>query len=109
MVATPAAIKNEPGADALEMTALMEELAAAGDWQRVRAIAAKLCDIMPHIPQGERRQVLQSARRSTDKVQSLARFASREVTDKLSAIRRGRDATRAYASFGGVASPGPQP
>lgn len=101
MVATPETIPNDPSTIVLDMLEQMEQFADAGDWQRVQVIAAKLCDLMPRISPSERRQALLSANRSTEKVQSQAQFARREVSEKLTALRRGQSASKAYESTTG--------
>ncbi len=39
-----------------------------------------------------------ATRRSLEQVQSLARFAHHDAAEKLTAIRRGKDVTKAYAA-----------
>lgn len=80
-----------------EMALSMESFAAAGNWDRVTEIAAALRHAVMHVPESLRRDSLLLAQRCLKHVQSMAQDSRGEVTDKLSALRRGRDATRAYA------------
>ena len=53
---------------------------------------------MRQVPEYERRSLLLAVRHSTEKVRAAAEKARDRVTDKLSALRRGRDAAEAYKS-----------
>ncbi len=91
---------------ALDMAAQMEELSENGEWVRVQAIAARMCDVLLQVPEGERRQLVTAVRRSTDKVNAQASYAKREVVEKLTAIRNGQTATKAYKNADLAGSPG---
>jgi len=97
MVASRATMEAKPAATALELVRRMEDLASKEDWTHVEDIAGRLRHILLQIPQSERREVLLRIRRSVETVQGLALHARQDVTGQLSAIRRGRDANRAYA------------
>jgi uncharacterized protein (DUF2461 family) len=95
-----AAPRIETKADAAgvvhEMALSMESFAAAGNWERVTEIAVALRHAVMRVPESLRRDSMLVAQRCLKHVQSMAQDAKGEVTDKLSALRRGRDATRAY-------------
>ena len=95
MAASQAAIQRT--LTAAEMTATMEAHAASGDWERVEEILVKLRAAVLEVPERERRDTVLAIRRSVEKVQGLAQSARNDVTGKLSQIRRGRDATKAYS------------
>ena len=98
MVASQQAIQAGPSGITAEMTESMEAHAAAGDWERVEEIAIKLRVAVMQVPEQDRRSAILAAARSLEKVQALARETRDAVTGKLSAIRRGQDATRAYSA-----------
>lgn len=79
-----------------EMTTAMEACAAAGEWERATEIAAGLRQAVMRVPGAQRREALLAAQRCLRQVHGLAHAAKGEVSDQLSALRRGRDATRAY-------------
>lgn len=98
MAASHEVMERSAADTASEMIAAMEAHAARGEWQRVEDIAAKLRSAVTQIPENKRRETLLTARRSIEGVTALAQNARNEVTEKLSAIRRGKDATRAYSA-----------
>lgn len=102
MVASQEALQQEPRIIAAEMIQSMEASARYGDWERVEEIAAQLRAAVMQVPEHERRETLLAVSRSLERVQSLARDARADVTQKLSAIRRGKDATAAYGSATGT-------
>ncbi|MGB5344789.1 MAG: hypothetical protein WBN23_01360 [Woeseia sp.] len=95
-----AAIKIAPPAEATrvvhEMTISMESFAAAGNWERTAEIAASLRQAVMQVPEALRRDTLLTAQRCLKQVHGMAHAAKSEVSDQLSALHRGRDATRAY-------------
>ena len=101
MAASQAAMQQRPGEVASEMSASMEAHASSGDWERVEEIAVKLRSVIMQVPERERRAAILAARRSVEKVQALAQQDRADVTGKLAAIRRGKDATAAYGSATG--------
>lgn len=98
MAASHEVMERSAADTASEMIAAMEAHAARGEWQSVEDIAAKLRNAVTQIPENKRRETLLAARRSIESVTTLAQNARNEVTEKLSAIRRGKDATRAYSA-----------
>ncbi|MDH3532688.1 MAG: hypothetical protein OEO82_07140 [Gammaproteobacteria bacterium] len=98
MPASHEVMKRSAADIAMEMTASMEAYAASGEWQRVEEIAAKLRNTVTQVAEDQRRETLLAVRRSIESVQTLASNARHDVTEKLSAIHRGKTATRAYAA-----------
>lgn len=88
---------------ALQMASRMEVLAANGDWVNVGQQLVRLQQALLDIPESERREALLETARSLERVQTLALAKRRDVTDKLSEIRRGKVATRAYTGSSGSA------
>lgn len=80
----------------LEMLAAMEAHAASGEWDRVEELTMRLRSVVMTVPEQQRHEALLALRRSTEHVQELAHDARCGVTEKLCAIRRGRDVTKAY-------------
>jgi hypothetical protein len=78
------------------MIQTMESLAAAGDWDQAADCAASLRHALLLVPAHLRRESMLAAQRCLQQVRALADDAKSDVTDRLSALRRGRDATRAY-------------
>ena len=74
----------------------MEALADAGEWDDVEDIAMRLRTAVMHVPEAHRRPVLLAAKRSTEKVEASAKKARETVTGKLSELRRGQAAKKAY-------------
>ena len=97
MVASHAVVQQDAARTVAEMSAAMEKHANEGDWERVEEIAVKLRVAVMDVPERLRRDALLAAQRSLDRVQLNARDARGEVADKLSALRRGEDARKAYA------------
>ena len=102
MVAHTAVVEGQAVADTAELTASMEAYASNGDWSRVEEIAVKLRAAVMQVPEAQRRGAITALQRSMEKVQTLAQDARTDVTGKLAALRRGRDATAAYGSATGT-------
>jgi len=102
MVTSPEAMQSPAGATPAELTASMEAHAGHGDWERVEEVAAKLRAAVMQVPEDQRREVIIAVQRSMEKVLTQAQDARADVTGKLAAIRRGRDATAAYGSANGT-------
>jgi translation initiation factor 2B subunit (eIF-2B alpha/beta/delta family) len=82
----------------LEMASCMEESAEQGDWDRVEEISHQLKAAIMRVPETQRFAPLQAARRSLERVHARAESARLDVTGKLSKVRRGRDAAKAYGT-----------
>jgi len=85
------------GEHVADLVARMEASASAGDWSRVEALAVRLRSAVLDLPAAERESIL-AAQRSTDYVQAVATAARRDVAERLSSVRRGRVAARAYGT-----------
>ena len=107
MVASRETMTGHPGTEVLELSARMEAYASEGEWQEVEILAAKLRAAVLDIPEADRQPALMVLAQSTDKIRAMAEHARREVTERLSALRRGRDAARAYGIAVGT-TPGDQ-
>ena len=81
-----------------EILASMESYASSGDWERVEVLAIRLRSVVMQVPLDKRRDVMLATRRSLTQVQSMAQFAHHDTAEKLTAIRRGKHVTRAYAA-----------
>ena len=96
MLANEALLEETPADVVVEMSATMDVHAANGEWERVEEIASRLKRAVMAVPEDQRRESLVVACRSLENARTLATGAKRDVTDKLSAIRRGKVAARAY-------------
>ena len=102
MVASQQVMQQYAQAVATDMSDSMEAFAQHGEWDRVEEIAAKLRAAVMRVPEDQRRETLLCVGRSIERVQTLAEGARSDVKDKLSAIRRGKDAAAAYESATGT-------
>ena len=91
---------REKGAEdrVAELLARMESCASAGEWERVESLAIRIRNAVMQVPEDKRRDVMLATRRCLMQVQSLAKSAHHETAEKLTAIRRGKQVTRAYAA-----------
>jgi len=96
MVASQAAITESAATIALEMAEHMETLAAAGEWDQIEDIVARVRGVVMNVPENERRAIIQSVQRSAERVADEARMARQDVTGKISELRRGQAAKKAY-------------
>ena len=106
MVANRATTEVSPGRMAREMAKNMEELAAKGQWDGVEQVVVRLRSAVLEVPEQERREVMEFVNYCLERVRTQALTSRGEVTGKLSEIRRGRDAARAY---GGSLAPRQEP
>jgi len=96
MVASQADVKKSPESIALAMSGQIESLADAGNWGEIQDLLIRLHGIVMDVPEAERRSVLQAIQRSADTVAAKANNARQDVTSKLTDLRRGQAATKAY-------------
>jgi|GEM_PF-1265658 len=96
MVANHIAMETSPSARALEMIARIDALVENGEWSRTQQLVERIKIIVPEVQGDERQQVLRAFAHCLDRVQSMALASRNDVAEKLSAVRRGRMATRAY-------------
>ncbi len=106
MSANHAVMETSPGARALEMVARIEALAMNEEWSRTEHLVERVKVTVLEVPDLERRQILVELGHCLDRVRSLALSSRNEVTEKLSGIRRGQVATRAYGQPERSKSPG---
>jgi len=98
MAVSQAAMTESPQSVVLEMSERMQALAAAGDWHEVENLAARLRGAVLNVPEAERRSILMAVQRATEKVAAEVAHARGDAAGKLSALRRGQVATKAYES-----------
>ena len=98
MVASQAAVQRRPEAVALEMAASMEEHATAGEWERVEDLAKRIRGAVMQVPEDQRRDVLLNVQRHIQHINDMAVKDRGDIADRLSVIRRGQHAARAYAN-----------
>ena len=96
MAATQAALAETATTVALEMSEHIETLAAAGEWDDVEDIVARLRSTIMRIPEAERRAVILRVQASLERVAVEAGNARQDLTGKLTELRRGEAAKRAY-------------
>lgn len=96
MVANPAELGSSLGAEAQEKVAQMERAAECGEWERAEKLASQLRRAVIEVPESDRAEVAIAVHHVLERVQTIALTSRVEVLDKLSEIRRGRDAQRAY-------------
>jgi hypothetical protein len=96
MVASRVAIAETAATIALEMAEHMEALAVAGDWDDVENITVRIRRAVMNVPEADRRAVVLAVQRSNEKVAIEAKKIHRTVTGKISELRRGQAAKKAY-------------
>lgn len=96
MVAHQASIESRPADLAMETVARMEAFGASGEWGRVDQLAVRLRHIVLEVPEVEREAVIVSISHCLERLQIKVLAARGEVSEKLTDIRRGRVANRAY-------------
>ncbi|MDJ0699963.1 MAG: hypothetical protein QNJ07_08915 [Woeseiaceae bacterium] len=82
----------------LELVAAMDAAAERGEWGRIEEFSQQLRVIIADVPAAERRAAIETAQRTMRRLHQKAESARHDITDKLSEIRRGRDAAKAYGS-----------
>lgn len=96
MVASQAVLDESPISIALHIAEQMQTLAVAGEWQRIEEITPQLQRAILNVPESERRPVLLEVQRSLLHVADAATHARQVVTEKISDLRRGQVAKKAY-------------
>ena len=96
MAAKHALAPQSPESVVREMAEHMKKMAAAGDWAEVENIAIRLRSAVMDVPEGERRGLLMAVKSCCEKVAQEAEVARQDVSGRMSAIRRGKVATKAY-------------
>jgi len=96
MAASQAALAETATTVALEMSEHIETLAAAGEWDDVEDIVARLRSTIMRVPEAERRSVILEVQASLERVAVAATSARESITGKISELRRGQAAKKAY-------------
>ena len=96
MVASQKVMTDSAATAAMEIVSQMEALAATGEWEQVADVAERLRAAVLTVPETGRRDVLIAAQHCTDKVLADAKLAHESVSGKLSELRRGQVAKKAY-------------
>ncbi len=79
-----------------EMSEHLEELAAAGEWQDVERLIGQLHSVLLSVPEYERRPLVVVVQRSVEAVGENVRAARDDVAGRISTLRRGQRAAKAY-------------
>ena len=96
MAANQASVNASPADHAMDIVARMEALADSGEWSRIEQLAARLCSVLLDIPDKERQAAIVRISPCFERLQIKVLVSRGEVAEKLSDIRRGQVATRAY-------------
>lgn len=96
MAASQVSVDESTVSIALEMSQRIEALADAGEWDQIEDVVIRLRAAVTAVPPTERRAVILAVRRSTEKVAAGAKQARQNVSGKLSELRRGQVAKKAY-------------
>lgn len=98
MVASRATMEASPGKIAREMANNMVRLADEGQWSGAEHVAARLRSAVLEVPEHERQEVLLFVHECLERVKTSALSSRSDVAMKMSEVRRGRDAAKAYGS-----------
>ena len=98
MVASQAAMRERPESVVLEMAASMAKHADAGDWDRVEELAVRLRSAILEVPENRRRNVVFDVQRRLQHVNEMAEKHRSDIADRLSVVRRGQHAAKAYTN-----------
>ncbi len=79
-----------------EMAVDLENLAAAGDWKDVERLMGQLHSVLLSVPEYDRRPLVVVVQRSVEKVAEEVRSARDDVAGRISTLRRGQAAAKAY-------------
>jgi 5-methylthioribose kinase len=96
MAANPAVFHDSAASAVIEMSERIEALAAAAEWDQIEDITVRLQAAVTKVPEAERRAVLLAVQCSIDNVANAARLARQSVSGKLTELRRGQVAKKAY-------------
>ncbi len=97
MLANRAEIESGPQREAHELVALMEGAVARQEWERAEKLAVQVKSALLRIPESERAAAVMALSQVFERVKTSALSSRAEVLARLSEIRRGRVAQRAYA------------
>lgn len=74
----------------------LEEQAAAGNWTEVENLIARLRGALLDVPEKDRRALIIDVQRVTEDVTRIALEARDDLTTKITTLRRGQAAAKAY-------------
>ena len=83
-------------AAALQISERMQELAGEGEWDEIEALAIELRRAVMAVGETDRRPLLLALQRSTTALAADAKAARENVGGKISELRRGQAAKKAY-------------
>jgi hypothetical protein len=83
-------------AAALQISERMQELVGAGEWDEVESLAIELRRAVMAVAETDRRPLLLALQRSTTALAADAKAAREDVGGKISELRRGQAAKKAY-------------
>lgn len=86
-----------PEREAFELATLMENAAARQEWARAEKLALQVRNALLRVPEPDRAAVASELSQVVDRIRTSALTSRAEVIARLSEIRRGRVAQRAYA------------
>lgn len=98
MALSNAKATQSPETVVFEMSEHLEALARDGEWDEVENLTVRLRSAVMNVPEDRRRDAIHEIQRVTEKVMAEAEIAHRHLADRLSGLRRGQVATRAYRS-----------
>ncbi len=79
-----------------EMSADLEALSAEGKWTDVERLMGQLHSVLLSVPEYERRPLVQVVQNSVESVAENVRTARDDVAGRISKLRRGQRAAKAY-------------
>lgn len=79
-----------------QLSVRMEQLAANGEWSKITQLAPRLHQALLAVPAAQRQAALLGAKRRLARLQTSALATRNDVSAKLSQLRRGQQATKAY-------------
>jgi len=91
--------RPQPGsaaAAALEISERMHDLASDGEWDEIESLAVELRRAVMTVAESDRRPLLLALQRSTATVTAEAKAAREDIGGKISELRRGQVAKKAY-------------
>ena len=101
MVASRDSMAQSAEAELRQITDEMTSMAAGEEWHQVEVLAAKLENVVLRLPVAKRRTALLELRLTIEKLATEAQSARRDVADRLSTLRRGQNAAKAYEATHG--------
>jgi hypothetical protein len=98
-VASTAILRDQTLSEQIQsLNARMEKLAVAGEWLEIYDILPRRNAMLLELDETELAPALLAARRSTDRIESMAIKAQHMVGKKITDLARGKKATDSYRS-----------